>query len=148
MLTRDECNLLGGVTALLAFALCDALFLARLGGNPGIERGFGLLFLSLFVPALYLLAAAVHHRRRAVYFVWLFLFLGFLVVESLLEFVLHVPFRQGEWQVLLYFALFLGGLGGLIALASRAGRRWATFAGVGFVSSAALAVVHYQGVGL
>jgi len=148
MLSRDECNLLGGVTAVMAFVLCDALFLARLGGTPGIERGFGLLFLSLFVPVAYLLVAAIHHRRRAVYFVWLVLFLAFLVVETLLEFVLHVPFRQAQWQVLVYVALFLGGLGGLIALASRAGRRWATAAGLGFLSTAALAMVHYQGAGL
>jgi hypothetical protein len=148
MLSRNDCNLLGGITALLAFASCDALLLARVTESPEIERGFGLIFLGLCVPALYLLFAAFAHRRRPVYFVWLLLFLAFLVVEALLDFVLHVPFRQAPWQVVLYVALFFGGLGGMVGLASRAGRRWTMVASVGFLSTAVLAFVHYGAVGL
>ncbi len=148
MLSRKECDLLGGVTALLAFVLCDALFVARMVSHPGIQRGFGLIFLALFFPTLYLLFAAFQHRRPAVYFVWVVLFLAFLVVEALLDFVLHVPFREVQWQVILYVVLFFGGMGGMIGVARRAGRRWGTAAIVGFLSTAVLAFVHYRETGL
>ncbi len=148
MLSRKECDLLGGVTALLAFVLCDALFVARMAGHPGIQRGFGLFFFALVFPTLYLLVAAVQHRRQATYFLWLVLFLAFLVVEALLDFVLHVPFREVHWQVILYVVLFLGGLGGMVRVARRAGRRWGTVALVGFLSTLALAFAHFSEVGL
>ncbi len=148
LLSRKDCNELGAVTALLAFVASDALFLARLGGSAQAERGAGLLLLGLCVPAIYLLFAAIGHGRKPVYFAWLLLFLGFLVVEALLDFVLHVPFREVLWQMVLYVVLFVGGLGGMVGLASRAGRAWTTAAAVGFVSTLALAVTHYQAAGL
>ena len=134
--------------ALLAFLLADAVFIARLAGRSDVERMMGLAFLALSIPTTYLLWAASRDGRPGIYFAWLLLFLAFLVVEALLDYVLHVPFREVRWQVVLYVMLFFGSLGGMIGVAGLAGRRWAVAAIVGFLSTAVLAFVQRRATGL
>ncbi len=148
MLSRDDCDDLGVVTALLAFGLTDAIFTARLMGSANAERGLAIFLIGLFLPAAYLLLAAFRHGRPPAYVLWLVLFLAFLVVEALLSTLLGLPTREAGWQVALYVVLFLGGLWGMVALAGQSGRRWRTVALVGFLSAVGLASAHFGVAGL
>jgi hypothetical protein len=146
--SKDACDLLGGIVALAAFVLADVVFLARLMRSPGVEQIFGVLILLLFVPLAYLGISAFHVPRPGIYFVWIGLFMLFLVVELLLDYVFKLPFRAVRWQVVLYVMLFFGSLGGMIGVARQAGRGWALAAIVGFLSTAVLAFVQRRVTGL
>ena len=146
--TKSQCDLLGGVVALLAFGLADAVFLARMAGGLRAERLFGLFFLGLGVPTVYLLVTASRHARPPIYVAWLGLFLLFLLAEAALDYVFDVPFREVRWQVIAYVTLFFGALGGMIGVAGIAGRWWGTAAIIGFFSTALLAFLQHRTTGL
>jgi len=146
--SKEQCDVLGGIVAIAAFLLADAVFIARLMRSPGAERAFGLLLVALLLPATYLLVSASALSRPPIYAVWLGLFLLFLVVELLLDYVLGAPFREVRWQVILYVTLFFGAFGGLIGVAGLAGRTWALAAIAGFLSVAVLAFVQHRVTGL
>jgi hypothetical protein len=146
-LSREQCDLLGGVVAIAAFVLADAVFIARLMRSPGAEQVVGALFLLLFVPVLYLGISAFHLARPGIYVVWIALFMLFLAAELLLDYVFKTPFREVRWQVILYVTLFFGSLGGMIGVARQAGRAWAVAAIIGFLSTVVLAFVQRQVTG-
>ncbi len=59
--------------------------------------------------------------------------LAFIVTELLLDYVFKVEFRSVKWMALLYVMLFFGGTGGMIGIASQAGRSWTVVAVVMFL---------------
>ncbi len=147
-LSKKQCDLLGGIVAAAAFLLADAVFVARLAGSHNAEQFAGILFLGLSVPVTYLLISAFRGDRPGIYFIWLGLFLLFLVVEAVLDYLLQIPFREVRWQVILYVMLFFGSLGGLIGVAGLAGRGWTVAAILGFLSTASLALAQHLVTGL
>jgi hypothetical protein len=58
---------MGGVVAVLVYLLITAVFVARLGGNPGLERIFGLVLILLVFPLTYLFLAAFSLNRPKIY---------------------------------------------------------------------------------
>jgi hypothetical protein len=146
--SRVTCDLLGGIVAVSAFLLADAVFVARLMKSPGAEQIFGVLFVLLLVPLVYLGVSTLHLPPPPIYSVWIGLFMLFLVAELLLDYVFKVPFREVRWQVVLYVMLFFGSLGGMIGVARQAGRGWAVAAIIGFLSTTVLAFVQRRVTGL
>ena len=121
-------NRIGGLVSLLTLALCILIFVFRLAGFPGIERGLGMAFLILGLPYTYLLWGARVQQRPKLYYIQLAAILLFILIELLLDYILMTDFRNIRWMTILYVMCFFAGTGGLIGIASLAGKRWGTAA--------------------
>jgi len=126
-------DLLGGILAILTYTLVTSLLLARLGGHENLERGFGIILILLIVPLTYLIIAAFSLDRPRIYILQVGLMILFLTVELALDYVFEVPFRTVKWQTIAYVMLFFGATGGMIGVASLAGRAWSAAAIIGFL---------------
>ena len=134
----ESANLMGAVTAVLVYCVTMLVFVARLAGSPRAEHALGLLLIILAVPLVFLLNDAGAHARPPLYYVQLSLMLLYLVVELLLDYVLRIDFRSVRWMTIAYVTLFFGGTGGMIGVASQAGKPWTVTSVVLFVLMAAL----------
>lgn len=120
-----KANSLGAIVSLIALALCILIFLFRLGGMPVIERWLGIVFLATALPFTYLLITANTMERPVIYFIQLLAILLFILIELLLDYILMIDFRNIKWMTILYVTFFFAGTGGLIGIASQAGKSWA-----------------------
>jgi hypothetical protein len=145
---REKANVLG---ALLAYAIdvtVILIFIVRLMKRPALEHGLGLVLMIAAVPLVYLLAVASAFRRPALYYVQIGLMLAFLLVEFLLDYVLKIEFRNTRWMTIAYVMIFFSGTGGMIGVASQAGRAWAAPAVVLFLVMTALAFIQRAVTGM
>lgn len=126
-------NLIGGILAILTYTLVTSLLLARLGGHENLERVLGIILILLILPLTYLLISAFYLDRPRIYFLQVGLMFLFLIVELVLDYIFEVPFRTVRWQTIAYVTLFFGATGGMIGVASLAGRVWSVVAVVGFL---------------
>jgi hypothetical protein len=123
-LDLHKANNLGAVVSLVALSLCILLFLFRLGGMPVIERWLGILFMATAIPFVYLLITAHAFERPAIYYIQLTAILLFIIIELLLDYILLIDFRKVRWMTISYVIFFFAGTGGLIGIASQAGKGW------------------------
>ena len=137
--TPQSANLVGAVVAILVYVLTILVFSARLSGSSRTEHWLGLMLILLALPLVYLLIVAGGHARPPLYYVQLSLMLLYLLVELLLDYVLKLDFRSVRWMVISYVTLFFAGTGGMIGVASQAGKPWTVSAVVLFLLMAALA---------
>lgn len=128
-----KANRIGGVTSLAALTLCILVFVFRLGGFPEIESLPGILFVLTGVPFLYLLFLAKAHQRPGIFYIQISAILIFILLELSLDYLFNIPFRSVKWMTILYVMFFFAGTGGLIGIASLAGKRWGTVAIVLFL---------------
>jgi hypothetical protein len=82
------------------------------------------------------------------YYLQIGLMLAWLVVELLLDYVLKINFRAVRWMVIGYVTLFFAGSGGMLGVASLAGRGWIIPAGILFLVMAALAFIQRAVTGM
>ena len=137
----ERANLAGALVAVTMCALCIVVFVSRLAGRPGTGHAAGWIQFALAVPLATLLVLAPRLGRAPVYYLQVGLLLAFLAVEFILDYALKVDFRRDRWAVILYVTLFFAGTGGMIGVASLAGRGWTIAAGVLFLATAVLAFV-------
>jgi hypothetical protein len=69
-------------------------------------------------------------------------------MEALLDYIFKVDFRQVRWLVISYVVLFFAGTGGLLGVATNAGRNWSVTAVVLFLVMAALTFVQRAVTGM
>ncbi|NOR33216.1 MAG: hypothetical protein GQ579_00900 [Bacteroidales bacterium] len=129
----NRTNRVGGVVSLITLALCILIFAFRLGGYPEIESFLGILFLLCGVPFLYLLFLARTHQRPTIFYIQISAILLFILMELFLDYVFKIDFRNILWLTISYVIFFFAGTGGLIGIASLAGKRWGTVAIVLFL---------------
>ncbi len=132
-------DLFGAVTAQLIYLLTIAIFVVRLLGRPAAGHWIGITLLATAVPLAYLLTTAPRLGRPTLYYIQIGLMLAYLLAEFLLDYALKIEFRQTRWMVICYVTLFFAGTGGMIGVASQAGRPWAISSVVLFLVMAALA---------
>ena len=137
----ERANLAGALVAVTMCALCIVVFVSRLAGRPVVGHAAGWIQFALAVPLAALLVLAPRLGRAPVYYLQVGLLLAFLAVEFILDYALKTDFRRDRRAVIPYVTLFFGGTGGMIGVASLAGRGWAVAAGVLFLAMAALAFV-------
>ncbi len=137
----DKANLIGAVLANSIYILVNLVFVARLAGKPNLEYLLGLVLMMGVVPLVYLLIVAPSLGRPPLYYIQISLMLAYLIVEFLLDYVLKVDFRNVRWMIISYVVLFFAGSGGMIGVASHAGRGWTISAIVLFLVMAVLAFV-------
>jgi hypothetical protein len=145
---REKANVLGAVLAYFVFITVILIFVVRLMRRPALEHGLGLALMIAAFPLVYLLAVAPSFRRPAIYYIQIGLMLAFLLVEFLLDYVLKIDFRNTRWMIIAYVMVFFSGTGGMIGVASQAGRAWAVPAVVLFLVMAALAFIQRAVTGM
>jgi FtsH-binding integral membrane protein len=81
------------------------IFVLR-GNHLDLVQSYGWLYLLLAIPAIYVMFLMRLEPKRVQYQIFLAIFLAFLVLEGLLDFVWKVPFRE-NWRILVpYLALY------------------------------------------
>lgn len=141
-------NVLGAVTAVLFFISAILVFVFRLLGKPQWGYWLGYFEFLLAIPLVYLLVRAPQLQRPWLYYVQIGCMLLWLAVEALLDYLLKIDFRSTRWMVISYVVLFFAGAGGMLGIASLAGRGWSIAAIVLFLIMAALTFIQRAVTGM
>lgn len=148
MISREKADVLGAVLACSVYGNVILIFVARLLKKPVLESGLGLALMVAAIPLAFLLIVAPSHRRPVLYYVQAALMLSYLIVEFLLDYVFKTNFRSQSGMVVGYVMLFFAGTGGLLGIASHAGRARALPAIGLYIIMAAMAFVQRAITGL
>ena len=89
---------------------------------PGHWIGIPILFMVF--PLIYLLVNALGSDRPIIYYLQIGLMLIWLIMLFFVDYLLKVDFRQTQWMVISYVVFAFAGMGGMIGIASLAGRSW------------------------
>jgi len=144
----DKLNLLGAYTAIFILSISSLIFICRLLNQQTTEYWLGVGFILTFVPLIYLIITASQLERPALYYVQLGIMICFLIVELLLDYILKVDFRNTKWMTITYVMLFFAGTGGMIGIASQAGKSWTVISIILFLIMTALAFFQRARTGL
>lgn len=144
----DKTNLLGASVAVPFFVSAILVFVFRLLGKPQYGHWIGYFEFLLAIPMLFLLIQAPQLERPALYYIQIGCMLAWLVVEALLDYILKMDFRHVRWIVISYVVLFFAGTGGLLGVATNAGRGWNIAAIVLFLIMAVLTFVQRAVTGM
>ncbi len=144
----EKTNLLGALTAIAFFVSAILFFTFRLLEKPQYENWIGYFEFLLVIPLIYLLIQAPQLERPALYYIQIGCMLAWLGLEALLDYILKVDFRNVRWMVISYVVLFFAGTGGLLGVASNAGRGWSIPAIILFLIMAILTFVQRAVTGM
>ncbi|MGD2057879.1 MAG: hypothetical protein PVI04_04040 [Anaerolineales bacterium] len=138
---KASLDLLGAIVAHVIFVSSIVTFLARifLGTRPGHWIGIPILLMTF--PLAYLLIRAPEYGRPLLYYLQVGLMIAWLILLFILDYLLHYNFRDTQWMVISYVVLYFAGAGGMIGLASNAGRTWTISSVVLFLICGVLAFV-------
>lgn len=142
--TGHASTIAGAIVSISINSLLIFLFLARLKGMPRVEFWLGMAVVLHILPLLYLLVTAARYSRPAIYTLQIGLILAFLLLELLLDYLLKINFRQNTVIVIAYITLFYAGTGGLVGVASRAGKGWIWPSAISFLLMTALSLYQRQ----
>lgn len=117
-------NQLGAYTSVFILSIINLIFIFRLLNQEVTEYWLGIVFIVSAVPLLYLIYTGVQLNRPILYFIQLGIMIGFIILELLLDYIFKFDFRHTNWMVISYVTLFFAATGGLIGLASQAGKSW------------------------
>ena len=132
-------NLLGACVAIIILVASCLVFVFRLSNHQTAEYWAGVVILLTAIPLIYLIYASLPMKRPTLYYVQLGLMIGFILLELVLDYLLKVDFRHTKWMVISYVTIFFASTGGMIGVASQAGRTWAIAAVILFLVMTALA---------
>lgn len=144
----EKLNLIGAFTAIAFFSSAILVFLFRLMGKPHFGYRFGFFEFFLAIPLLYLLVKAPASNRPTLYYIQIGAILLWLLVELLLDYILKIDFRHIRWMVIAYVMLFFAGSGGLLGLATLAGKDWSIVGIILFLVMAVLTFVQRAVTGM
>jgi hypothetical protein len=99
-------------------------------------------------PLVYLLVNAPGSDRPILYYIQIGLMLIWLITLFLVDYVIKYDFRQTLWMVISYVVLAFAGLGGMIGIASLAGRSWTISSVILFIIVAILGFVQRAVTGI
>jgi uncharacterized membrane protein len=141
-------NLVGAITANVYMLLIIAVFISRILGWLEIGRWIGIASSLVLIPLIYLFVIGLKTDRPKIYFVWLVLMILFLFFELVVDDILQVDFRSVNWAVIPYVMFFFAATGGMIGVASQAGKAWAITTVIVFFIMAILAFIQRGITGL
>ncbi len=144
----EATNLLGGIVTVFIYSLVILVFLTRLAADTRIEHWLGIILIVMIIPLLYLLIAARGADRPTLYFIQLGLMITYLIVELLVDYVFKLDFRDVRWMTIAYVTLFFAATGGMLGVASHAGKGWSYASIVLFLVMAALAFIQRRITGM
>jgi len=117
-------NILGASISVFILAVCSLIFIFRLFGLDTVEYWFGIVFILTAIPLIYLLYTANQIKRPAIYYIQLGFMIAFIIIELLLDYIFKIDFRNIKWMTITYAVLFFTATGGMIGIASHAGKIW------------------------
>ena len=117
-------DLVGAITANVYMLLIIAVFIARILGLLEISRWIGFTSSLVIFPLLYLFVVGLRTSRRKIYFAWLALMILFVLFELIVDQILRVDLRSQQSSVVPYVMFFFAATGGMIGVASQAGKAW------------------------
>lgn len=120
----EKVNLLGAWVAICIMLSACLVFVFRLYHLHKAEYYTGIVFLFMAVPLIFLLFPAIRMERPLLYFIQLGLMIVFILLEGLLDYVFKVDFRHTRWSAISYAIWFFSATGGMIGVASQAGKGW------------------------
>ncbi len=141
-------DLIGAITANVYMLLIIAVFVARILGLLEISRWIGFTSSLVIFPLLYLFIVGLRTSRRKIYFAWLALMILFVLFELIIDQILRVDLRSQQSSVIPYVMFFFAATGGMIGVASHAGKTWAITTVIIFLIMATLAFVQRGITGL
>jgi len=144
----NRINLYGAVLANVINFTAIAIFVARLLEDPELGHWIGILIQLSIIPLIYLLYAARSLNRAIIYYIQVGLMIVFIIVEFLLDWYPKIEFRNNLQIVIPYVMLFFGATGGMIGVASLAGKSWTIATVISFLIMAVLAFVQRQITGM
>lgn len=144
----EKTNLLGAIVAVVLYVSAILVFIFRLLGKPQYGHWIGYIEFLLLIPLGYLLITAPELERPTLYYIQISLMIAWLILELLLDYILKIDFRQVRWMVISYVVLFFAGAGGMIGVATNAGRGWSILAVILFLVMAVLAFVQRAVTGM
>ena len=128
--------------------LITAVFVSRILGWFEIGRWVGFASSLIIVPLVYLFVVGLGTGRRKIYFVWLALMVLFALFELVVDQILRIGLRSAQWTVVPYVMFFFAATGGMIGVASQAGKSWAITTVIVFFIMAILAFIQRGITGL
>jgi hypothetical protein len=144
----ERLNLIGAITAIVIFASSIITFSSRLIFRIGPGHWIGTPLLLMVFPLGYLLITAPGANRPALFYIQVGLMLLWIISLFLIDYVFKVDFRQTQWMVISYVVFYFASLGGMIGVASLAGRAWGIASIVLFFISLILAFVQRAVTGI
>jgi hypothetical protein len=141
-------DLIGAITANVYMLLIIAVFVARILGLLEISRWIGFTSSLVIFPLLCLFIVGLRTSRRKIYFAWLALMILFVLFELIIDQILRVDLRSQQSSVIPYVMFFFAATGGMIGVASQAGKTWAITTVIIFLIMATLAFVQRGITGL
>lgn len=144
----EKANLLGAIVAVAFYVSAILVFAFRLIGKPQYGHWIGYFEFLLAIPLIFLLLKAPLLDRPALYYIQIGCMLAWLVLEALLDYILMIDFRNVQWMVISYVVLFFAGTGGMLGVASNAGREWSISAIILFLIMAILTFVQRAVTGM
>ena len=148
MMVIKRINLYGAILANVINISTISIFIARLLGEPEIGHWIGIIILFSIIPLFYLLYSAKSLNRAKIYYLWIGLMIVFIIVDFLVDWSPKIEFRDNLLIVIPYVMLFFGATGGMIGVASLAGKRWAMVTVASFLIMAVLAFIQRQITGM
>ena len=141
-------DLVGAITANVYMLLIIALVIARILGLLEISRWIGFTSSLVIFPLLYLFIVGLRTSRRKIYFAWLALMILFVLFELIIDQILRVDLRSQQSSIIPYVMFFFAATGGMIGVASQAGKTWAITTVIIFLIMAVMSFVQRGITGL
>ena len=140
--------MIGAIIANIYMLLIIAMFITRMFDHAEVAKQIGFVSFFVIIPLIFLLVSGFQTNRRLVYFIWLGLMILFVTFELIIDHILELNFRNSQWASILYVMFFFGATGGMIGIASIAGRRWIITTSFVFLVMFVLAFVQRSITGL
>ena len=144
----ERLNLLGAYIAVFILFTSILIFVFRLTNQQVAEYWTGVAFMLSIIPIVYLIYSSTYIERPKLYFIQLGLMIGFIIVELLLDYILKFDFRHTKWMAIPYATFFFASTGGMIGIASQAGKLWSIISVVLFFIMFGLAFFQRAKTGL
>jgi len=141
-------NQLGAYLAIFILLTSSLIFVFRLSNQQTAEYWTGIAFMLTAIPIIYLIYSSKNIERPVLYYIQLGLMIGFIVLELLLDYIFKVDFRHTKWMTISYVVFFFASTGGMIGVASQAGKPWSISAVILFLIMTALTFITRAKTGL
>jgi hypothetical protein len=137
----ERLNLIGAVTAQVIFISSIITFSSRMIFKIAPGHWVGTPLLLTVFPLGYLLIKAAEMNRPILYYIQVGLMLLFIILLFFVDFIFKYDFRQTYSMVVSFVVLYFAAMGGMIGVASLAGRVWTISSVVLFLIAGVLAFV-------
>jgi len=144
----ERLNLIGALTAHVIFISSIITFSSRMIFKIGPGHWVGIPLLLMVFPLGYLLITAPGADRPFLYYIQAGLMLLWIILLFFVDYVFKYDFRQTQWMVISYVIFYFAGMGGMIGVASLAGRMWTISSVILFIVAAILAFVQRAVTGI